>query len=162
MTQTKILPNVVKNKIIFFRPITEMDRAIEYDFLNSSNFTQSDLVKTVFYSTRENVNFIHEVYRQALILNYTTIHQIEAMRIAITIYNEWLTNNNKPPFLLEPDDIESGFQRAQKLRTDSYVGAMGNLSVKAGMQNILQVFMINTVNVFMVQTAHLDIRFTSR
>lgn len=147
------------------RATLDMNRPIEYDFLNSSSFTQSDLVRTVFYSSRENVNFVHEVYRQALLLNFTTIHQIEAMRIAITIYNEWLNSNTKAPFLLEPDEVVVPSDRQSsggKLRTDSYIGAIGNVSVKAGMQNILQVFMTNMVNVFMVQTAHLDIRFTSR
>lgn len=154
---------VAKNTHEKPRTTLDMNRPIEYDFLNSSSFSQSDLVRTVFYTSRENVNFVHEVYRQALLLNYTSIQQIEAMRIAITIYNEWLNSNTKAPFLLEPD--EAAVDRSssgQKLRTDSYMGAMGAISVKAGMQNILQVFMTNMVNVFMVQTAHMEIRFSSR
>lgn len=124
-------------------------------------------MRDVLYSSRENINFVHEVYRQAFLLNYSTIHQVEAMRTAICIYNEWLTTNSrKPPFLNEPEEeLEIGSNSKQRLRADSYSGAMlattgGNLA--AGLQNILQIFMTNTVNVFMVQTAHMDIRFTSR
>lgn len=127
-------------------------------------YTQPYLVRNVFYATRENVNFIHEIYRQAFLLNFNTKQQIEAMRIAVSIYKEWISGT-PPPFLLETDDMMTESQlKNQRLRTDSYVGAMGkdNIIVRAGLQNILQVFITNAVNVFMIQTAHLNINYLSR
>lgn len=151
---------------------------IEEDFGENSSllshlrvmgYTQPHLVRDVLYSTKDNINFVHEVYRQAFLLGFTSKSQIEAMRIAISIYKEWISGV-APPFLLEPDDVYTGERevvaqpKGQRLRADSYIGAIGkeNPSIRCGLQNVLQIFVTNAVNVFMVQTSHLNIHFQSK
>ncbi len=139
--------------------------------------TQAQIVRDVLYSTRDTINFVHEVYRQAFLLNYSSKCQIDAMRVTISIYRDWMSNST-PPFLLEPGDESNNSnpssldsagslqqqKQQQRLRTDSYLGAITqeNLLIRAGMQNVLQVFVTNAVNVFMVQTSHLTNRFSSK
>ncbi|ALC45606.1 CG5521 [Drosophila busckii] len=146
-------------------------------------YQQGLIVRDVFYVSRENINFVHEVYRQAFLLNFTSKAQIEAIRTAIAVYRDWMTGSTPPPFLLEPnDDGQSGMlhtpnsnsnaggtPRSQRLRTPSYVGAMQQqgskeqqLVLRAGMQNVLQVFVTNAANVFLVNTANLNICFPAR
>lgn len=48
------------------------------------------LVCEVLYSSRENVNFVHEVYRQAFLLNFT---HSPAIRKAIAVYKDWIQMN---------------------------------------------------------------------
>lgn len=65
-----------------------------------------------------------------------------------------------PVYVLEPpDDVareegvtEIGF-RPGRLRNDSYLGAIHkeNLLVRAGLQNLLQVFMTHAANVFLLE-----------
>lgn len=134
-------------------------------------FMQPHLIRDVLYSTRDNVNFVHEIYRQAFLLNYTSKPQISAIRTAIATYKEWMSGT-PPPFLLEPDEncgstnngSESMQPRNQRLRTDSYLGAITkeNLLIRAGLQNVLQVFVTNTANVFMIQTAHSNVVLQSK
>ncbi|EDV92808.1 probable Rho GTPase-activating protein CG5521 isoform X2 [Drosophila grimshawi] len=145
-------------------------------------YQQGLIVRDVFYVSRENINFVHEVYRQAFLLNFTSKTQIEAIRTAIAVYRDWMTGSTPPPFLLEPNDEQyspltttnatsnaGGTPRSQRLRTPSYVGAMHQggtkeqqQMVRAGMQNVLQVFVTNAANVFLVNTANLNICFNTR
>ena len=48
------------------------------------------LVREVLYGSRDNVNFVHEVYRQAFLLNFT---HSPAIRKAITVYKDWIQMN---------------------------------------------------------------------
>lgn len=138
-------------------------------------YMQPHLIRDVLYSTRDNINFVHEVYRQAFLLNYSSKSQINAIRTAIAAYKEWMSGT-PPPFLLEPDESGSNGSgsssagpemmqpRSQRLRTDSYLGAITkeNLLIRSGLQNVLQVFVTNSANVFMVQTAHSNILLQSK
>ncbi|XP_055680248.1 probable Rho GTPase-activating protein CG5521 isoform X2 [Lutzomyia longipalpis] len=134
--------------------------------LRQMGFSQAQLVRDVLYSTRETVNFVHEVYRQAFLLGYTSKAQIEAIKIAIAVYRDWMSNT-PPPFLLEPNE-DGGHgekvHRNQRLRTDSYIGAIykENLIIRAGLQNVLQVFVTHASNVFMIHTEQLNIIFQSK
>ncbi|XP_055594870.1 probable Rho GTPase-activating protein CG5521 isoform X2 [Uranotaenia lowii] len=146
--------------------------------LRHLGYTQTQLVRDVLYSSRDMINFVHEIYRQAFLMSFTSKSQIEAMRIAISVYRDWMSTIPPPPFLLEPDSSEvelqqqlnqqpqqiAGRPQNQRLRTDSYLGAMSkeNVMIRAGLQNVLQVFVTNAVNVFMVNTAHLNIHFQSK
>ncbi|XP_055546648.1 probable Rho GTPase-activating protein CG5521 isoform X2 [Wyeomyia smithii] len=144
--------------------------------LRHMGYTQTQLMRDVLYSSRETINFVHEIYRQAFLMSFTSKSQIEAMRIAISVYRDWMSTIPPPPFLLEPDSSEAslnsssgelhqgGRPSSQRLRTDSYLGAISkeNIMIRAGLQNVLQVFVTNAVNVFMVNTAHLNIHFQSK
>lgn len=134
--------------------------------LGNVKYMQPHLIRDVLYSTRDNVNFVHEVYRQAFWLNYNSKSQISAIKTAIATYKEWMSGT-PPPFLLEPEDgAGSGnvTPRSQRLRTDSYLGAITkeNLLIRGGLQNVLQTFVTNTANVFMVQTAHSSVVLQSK
>ncbi|XP_065371984.1 probable Rho GTPase-activating protein CG5521 isoform X1 [Calliphora vicina] len=150
------------------------------DHIRLHAYQQALIVRDVLYSTRENVNFIHEVYRQAFLLNFTTKAQIDAIRCSIAVYRDWMTGNTPPPFLLEPEEnVGTALQQQQqqnnanaggtpksnlRLRNPSYVGAMSkeNMGVRAGLQNILQIFVTNAANVFLVNTSNLNIYFPTK
>lgn len=142
--------------------------------LRHIGYTQGQIVRDVLYSSRDTVNFVHEVYRQAFLLNFTSKSQIDAMKVTIGMYRDWMSTSMPPPFLLEPDDSSStgssldssasGPIRPQRLRTDSYIGAITkeNLSIRSGMQNMLQIFVTNALHVFMVSTSHLNMYLPSK
>ncbi|KAL9899872.1 putative Rho GTPase-activating protein CG5521 isoform 1-T1 [Glossina fuscipes fuscipes] len=155
------------------------------DHIRLHAYQQGLIVRDVLYATRENVNFIHEVYRQGFLLNFTTRAQIDAIRTVIAVYRDWMTGNTPPPFLLEPENnLATTNQQQQqqqhqnynhsnaggtprstlRLRTASYAGAMSreNLLVRAGLQNILQTFVTNAANVFLVNTSNLNIYFPTK
>ncbi|XP_055321595.1 probable Rho GTPase-activating protein CG5521 isoform X1 [Sitodiplosis mosellana] len=157
----------ISNNRIFMN--IEDDLTDHANFMSNAKYIgymQPHLIKDVLYSTRDNINFVHEVYRQAFLLNYNTRAQIGAIRTAIATYKEWMSGT-PPPFLLEPEDNSGNHDlvpRNQRLRTDSYLGAITkeNLLIRAGSQNVLQVFVTNTANVFMVQTAHSSVVLHSK
>ncbi|XP_033162540.1 probable Rho GTPase-activating protein CG5521 isoform X1 [Drosophila mauritiana] len=144
----------------------------DVDQVRLHGYQQGLTVRDVLYVNRENINFVHEVYRQAFLLNFTSKPQIEAIRTAIAVYRDWMTGETPPPFLLEPNDDPpppsnaGGTPRSQRLRTPSYVGAIAGskdqLVLRAGRQNVLQVFVTNAANVFLVNTANLNICFPTR
>lgn len=157
----------ISNNRIFMN--IEDDLTDHANFMSNAKYIgymQPNLIRDVLYSTRDNINFVHEVYRQAFLLNYNTRAQIGAIRTAIATYKEWMSGT-PPPFLLEPEDNSGNHDsvpRNQRLRTDSYLGAITkeNLLIRAGSQNVLQVFVTNTANVFMVQTAHSSVVLHSK
>ncbi|XP_034941098.1 probable Rho GTPase-activating protein CG5521 isoform X3 [Chelonus insularis] len=141
---------------------------------HQENQTQDDgqmavmLVREVLYGSRDNVNFVHEIYRQAFLLDFT---HAGAIRKAIAVYKDWIQMNEIPPFMLEPldshkdrdnenakdtsdtDKSPSDSYRQIRLRNDSYLGAIHreNLFVRAGLQNVLQVFITQASNVFFLE-----------
>jgi hypothetical protein len=144
--------------------------------LRHIGYTQTQIVREVFYSSRDTVNFVNEVYRQAFLLNFTTRSCIDAMKTSIGTYRDWMSSQTPPPFLFENENSDgssagssldssaSSSNRTQRLRADSYIGAITkeNLSIRAGMQNVLQVFVTNAVNVFMISTSHLNMYVSSK
>lgn len=157
----------ISNNRIFMN--IEDDVTDHANFMSNAKYVgymQPHLIRDVLYATRDNINFVHEIYRQAFLLNYNTRAQIGAIRTAIATYKEWMSGT-PPAFLLEPEDNSGNHDlvpRNQRLRTDSYLGAITkeNLLVRAGSQNVLQVFVTNTANVFMVQTAHSSVVLHSK
>lgn len=141
-----------------------------YDFhlLNENPFaSNSQIVRDVLFMSRDNVNFIHEIFRQSFLLNFS---HSSAIRRVISIYRDWFQLNvtDLPPFMLEPIDpnrssgpsssefsgveVSDETARLSRIRNDSYIGAMNkeNVFARAGMQNVLQVFVTNAANVFLL------------
>ncbi|XP_020286965.1 probable Rho GTPase-activating protein CG5521 isoform X8 [Pseudomyrmex gracilis] len=130
------------------------------------------LVRDVLYGNRDNVNFVHELYRQAFLLDF---NHAGAIRKAIAVYKDWIQMNEIPPFMLEPLDghkdrdseenqkkdstemekSSSENYRQTRLRNDSYLGAIHreNLFIRAGLQNVLQVFITQASNVFFLENS---------
>lgn len=48
------------------------------------------LVREVLYGNRDNVNFVHELYRQAFLLDF---NHAGAIRKAIAVYKDWIQMN---------------------------------------------------------------------
>ena len=65
---------------------TTQDNANQED----STFTAMTLVREALYGSRDNVNFIHEMYRQAFLLDFT---HAGAIRKAIGAYKDWIQMN---------------------------------------------------------------------
>lgn len=121
----------------------------------------NQIVHDVLCSSRDNINFIHEIYRQAFLLNFN--HAV-AIRKTIAVYKDLIQMNlpELPIYMLEPsedsprlsDEQQDGF-RPGRLRNDSYLGAIHkeNLLVRAGSQNLYQIFMTHAANVFLLEVS---------
>ncbi|XP_047736141.1 ral GTPase-activating protein subunit alpha-1 [Hyalella azteca] len=121
---------------------------------------EARLVREVLFSTRSNVNFIHELFRQALCLSF---RYSEAIKTVILCYRDWIQmTGDVPIFLLEPSECDSeelespGSQTdgGRRGRSDSYLVAINrDNNVRAGLQNVLQVFVTSAANVFLLQVS---------
>ncbi|XP_066154941.1 probable Rho GTPase-activating protein CG5521 isoform X2 [Euwallacea fornicatus] len=115
------------------------------------------IVRDVLCSTRDNVNFVHEIFRQAFLLNFS---HVVAIRKIILVYKDLIQGNVElPPYALDPpDEISKNLHPDPdgvrgRLRNDSYLGAIHkeNLLVRAGIQNLYQLFMTHAANVFLLE-----------
>lgn len=165
------------------------DEASEYASLlvnlRYMGYSQAQLVQDVLFATRDTVNFVAEVYRQAFLLGFATRDQIAATRTVTLVIKEWINMEKRvhPPFFMDPtiapaeastvppapasghllqlaDQSPSAARPAQRLRTDSYLGAISrdNPLVPAGIQYVLQTLVTNAANVFMVKTEYLSLQ----
>ncbi|XP_060736569.1 ral GTPase-activating protein subunit alpha-1 isoform X4 [Tachysurus vachellii] len=129
--------------------------------MDGENLSAIEVVKNVLYSSRTNVNFIIEVFRQAFLL---PMCEAAAMRKVVRVYQEWISQEEKPPFMAEPEEDEHyidphdlvlghGAENHHKERVmkDS---EMLEYCVHAGLQATLQVFVINSSNVFLLEPAN--------
>ncbi|XP_022817370.1 probable Rho GTPase-activating protein CG5521 isoform X1 [Spodoptera litura] len=109
-------------------------------------------------SSREHVDFTIEVLRQAFLLPFS---HAAAVRRVIALYKDWIQMNvaEMPPFLMENTFEQQGAGEPaippRRLRNDSYLGAVGrdNIMVRAGLQNVLQIFMTQAANVFLASAS---------
>ncbi|ENN71988.1 hypothetical protein YQE_11279, partial [Dendroctonus ponderosae] len=117
----------------------------------------NQIVRDVLCSTRDNVNFSHEIFRQAFLLNFS---HVIAIRKIILVYKDLIQSNlaELPIYALEPpDEMAKNHHdpdgRSGRLRNDSYLGAIQqeNLLVRAGLQNLYQLFMTHAANVFLLE-----------
>uniref|UniRef100_A0A8C6PS10 Ral GTPase activating protein catalytic subunit alpha 2 n=1 Tax=Nothobranchius furzeri TaxID=105023 RepID=A0A8C6PS10_NOTFU len=140
-----------------------------------------DMVHSILLSTRENVNFVNEVFHQAFLLPSC---EASATRKVIKVYRTWILQEN-PVFMTEPEkttqedevddisvlafligsvfpkELEShGHKRSSSWgRTYSFSSAINrgfltedeNKDIKAGTQPTLQVFLTNSSNVFLLE-----------
>uniref|UniRef100_A0A3B3X6W0 Rap-GAP domain-containing protein n=1 Tax=Poecilia mexicana TaxID=48701 RepID=A0A3B3X6W0_9TELE len=130
-----------------------------------------DMVHCILLSTRDNVNFVNEVFHQAFLLPAC---EASATRKVIKVYRKWILQE-KPIFMTEPDpttqedEVDKNSKRAFEShghkrssswgRTYSFSSAINrgflteeqNRDVKAGMQPTLQVFLTNSSNVFLLE-----------
>uniref|UniRef100_A0A3B4XME7 Ral GTPase activating protein catalytic subunit alpha 2 n=1 Tax=Seriola lalandi dorsalis TaxID=1841481 RepID=A0A3B4XME7_SERLL len=140
-----------------------------------------DMVHAILLSTRDNVNFVNEVFHQAFLLPSC---EASATRKVIKVYRKWILQE-KPSFMTEPDttaqedevddsseqilSTETNSMHAQEShghrrssswgRTYSFSSAISrgflteeqNRDIKAGIQPTLQVFLTNSSNVFLLE-----------
>ncbi|XP_059376849.1 ral GTPase-activating protein subunit alpha-2 isoform X3 [Carassius carassius] len=139
-----------------------------------------DMVQSILLSTRDNVNFVNEVFHQAFLLPAC---EASATRKVIKVYRKWILQE-KPNFMAEPETTSQeedgeeehlisetdtahvqvlethGHKRSSSWgRTYSFSSAISrgclteeqNQNVKAGVQPTLQVFLTNSANVFLLE-----------
>ncbi|XP_034163966.2 ral GTPase-activating protein subunit alpha-1 isoform X5 [Pangasianodon hypophthalmus] len=129
--------------------------------MDGENLSAVEVVKNVLYSSRTNVNFITEIFRQAFLL---PMCEAAAMRKVVRVYQEWISQEEKPPFMAEPEEDERYLDpqdpvpgpgpenhHEERVMKDS---EMLEYSVHAGVQATLQVFIINSSNVFLLEPAN--------
>uniref|UniRef100_A0A671MLV4 Rap-GAP domain-containing protein n=1 Tax=Sinocyclocheilus anshuiensis TaxID=1608454 RepID=A0A671MLV4_9TELE len=138
--------------------------------------TVYDMVQSILLSTRDNVNFINEVFHQAFLLPAC---EASATCKVIKVYRKWFLQE-KPNFMAEPETTsqeEDGEEEHLVSETDSALETHGhkrssswgrtysfssaisrgclteeqNQDVKAGIQPTLQVFLTNSANVFLLE-----------
>ncbi|XP_035686818.1 ral GTPase-activating protein subunit alpha-1-like [Branchiostoma floridae] len=66
-----------------------------------SELSDSDMVKSILFSSRRNVDFVHEMLRQGMLLPFT---QTSAVRKVIKVYQDWIQQDH-PVFMEEPDQF---------------------------------------------------------
>ncbi|KAI3367931.1 hypothetical protein L3Q82_026760 [Scortum barcoo] len=135
--------------------------------MDEEQLTDMEVVRRVLTSTRTNVNFITEIFRQAFLL---PMCEAAAMRKVVRVYQEWISMEDRPVFMKEPEEgpypiatagsQDSGSQLGDK--EDEGMNKMADselleYSVHAGVQTTLQVFITHSSNVFLLEPAN-DIR----
>uniref|UniRef100_A0A8C7SQS6 Ral GTPase activating protein catalytic subunit alpha 2 n=1 Tax=Oncorhynchus mykiss TaxID=8022 RepID=A0A8C7SQS6_ONCMY len=90
-----------------------------------------DMVHGILLSTRDNINFVNEVFHQAFLLPSC---ETSATRKVIKVYRKWILQE-KPGFMTEPEKSRQAENR----------------DIKAGIQPTLQVFLTNSANVFLLE-----------
>ncbi|XP_077095152.1 ral GTPase-activating protein subunit alpha-1 isoform X6 [Siphateles boraxobius] len=147
--------------------------------MDEEHLTDIEVVRRVLCSSRTNVNFITEIFRQAFLL---PMCESAAMRKVVRVYQEWISLQDKPVFMREPEEdrftgqLDSAHeQRTVKEEEDigltvsvhnqnpNWSRSSGNKSsdsevleynVHAGVQATLQVFITNSSNVFLLEAAN--------
>uniref|UniRef100_A0A8C9W2G0 Ral GTPase activating protein catalytic subunit alpha 2 n=1 Tax=Scleropages formosus TaxID=113540 RepID=A0A8C9W2G0_SCLFO len=136
-----------------------------------------DMVHCILLSTRDNVNFVNEVFHQAFLLPSC---EASTIRKVIKVYRKWILQE-KPIFMVEPEkssqeeeaddeseqlSTETDSRHVQRSsswgRTYSFSSAISrgcltaepNCNVKAGIQHTLQVFLTNSANVFLLEPCY--------
>uniref|UniRef100_A0A7N6BTZ0 Rap-GAP domain-containing protein n=1 Tax=Anabas testudineus TaxID=64144 RepID=A0A7N6BTZ0_ANATE len=99
-----------------------------------------DMVQNILLSTRDNVNFVNEVFHQAFLLPSC---EASATRKVIKVYRKWILQE-RPSFMTEPDrttqEDEVDDSSEQMLRTETI--------------SWCSVFLTNSSNVFLLEPCH--------
>ncbi|KAM4624859.1 ral GTPase-activating protein subunit alpha-1 [Polymixia lowei] len=132
--------------------------------MDEEQLTDMEVVRRVLTSTRTNVNFITEIFRQAFLL---PMCEAAAMRKVVRVYQEWISMEDKPVFMKEPEEGPYPIVTANSLDTGSQHGdkeeegmnkvidsELLEYSVHAGVQTTLQVFITHSSNVFLLEPAN--------
>ncbi|XP_073725307.1 ral GTPase-activating protein subunit alpha-1 isoform X10 [Misgurnus anguillicaudatus] len=144
--------------------------------MDEEHLTDIEVVRRVLCSSRTNVNFITEIFRQAFLL---PMCEAAAMRKVVRVYQEWISQQDKPVFMREPeedrfsDQLDSVHERGADdekedmglpvsvhnrnsnwCRSKSSDTDMLEYNVHAGVQATLQVFVTNSSNVFLLESAN--------
>ncbi|KAL0969703.1 hypothetical protein UPYG_G00231130 [Umbra pygmaea] len=132
--------------------------------LDEEHLTDMEVVRRVLCSSRTNVNFITEVFRQAFLL---PMCEAAAMRKVVRVHQEWISQEDKPVFMREPEDgrffpTDGGVDLEPISQPDPEEEGGNKMSEKeqleysvhAGVQATLQVFVTNSANVFLLEPAN--------
>ncbi|XP_050933960.1 ral GTPase-activating protein subunit alpha-1 isoform X7 [Lates calcarifer] len=132
--------------------------------MDEEQLTDMEVVRRVLTSSRTNVNFITEIFRQAFLL---PMCEAAAMRKVVRVYQEWISMEDKPVFMKEPEEGPYPIATSSSLDSGSQLGdkedegmnkvidsELLEYSVHAGVQTTLQVFITHSSNVFLLEPAN--------
>ncbi|XP_071327332.1 ral GTPase-activating protein subunit alpha-1 isoform X5 [Trachinotus anak] len=132
--------------------------------MDEEQLTDMEVVRRVLTSSRTNVNFITEIFRQAFLL---PMCEAAAMRKVVRVYQEWISMEDKPVFMKEPEEGPYPIATGGSLDSGSQLGdkedegmnkvidsELLEYSVHAGVQTTLQVFITHSSNVFLLEPAN--------
>ncbi|XP_061700796.1 ral GTPase-activating protein subunit alpha-1 isoform X5 [Syngnathoides biaculeatus] len=133
--------------------------------MDEEQLTDMEVVRRVLTTSRTSINFITEIFRQAFLL---PLCEAAAMRKVVRVYQEWISMEDKPVFMKEPEEGPYPIASASSMDTASDKDDEGinkmidsellEYSVHAGVQTTLQVFITHSSNVFLMEPAN-DIKF---
>ncbi|XP_075963623.1 ral GTPase-activating protein subunit alpha-1 isoform X3 [Anarhichas minor] len=126
--------------------------------MDEEQLTDMEVVRRVLTSSRTNVNFITEIFRQAFLL---PMCEAAAMRKVVRVYQEWISMEDRPVFMKEPEEgpypttssLDSGSQLGDK-DDEAVDSELLEYSVHAGVQTTLQLFITHSSNVFLLEPAN--------
>uniref|UniRef100_A0A673C259 Ral GTPase activating protein, alpha subunit 1 (catalytic) n=1 Tax=Sphaeramia orbicularis TaxID=375764 RepID=A0A673C259_9TELE len=87
--------------------------------MDEEQLTDMEVVRRVLTCSRTNVNFITEIFRQAFLL---PMCEAAAMRKVVRVYQEWISMEDKPVFMKEPEEGPYPIATANSLDTGSQLG----------------------------------------
>ncbi|KAM7376666.1 hypothetical protein PAMP_006383 [Pampus punctatissimus] len=108
--------------------------------MDEEQLTDMEVVRRVLTSSRTNVNFITEIFRQAFLL---PMCEAAAMRKVVRVYQEWISMEDKPVFMKEPEEGPYPIATAGSVDTGSQHGDKDD-----------EVFITHSSNVFLLEPAN--------
>nr|XP_057946979.1 ral GTPase-activating protein subunit alpha-1 isoform X3 [Doryrhamphus excisus] len=133
--------------------------------MDEEQLTDMEVVRRVLTSSRTSINFITEIFRQAFLL---PMCEAAAMRKVVRVYQEWISMEDKPVFMKEPEEgsyptatascMDTGSDKDDEGMNKMIDSELLEYSVHAGVQTTLQVFITHSSNVFLLEPAN-DIKF---
>uniref|UniRef100_A0A8C1GEW4 Ral GTPase activating protein, alpha subunit 1 (catalytic) n=1 Tax=Cyprinus carpio TaxID=7962 RepID=A0A8C1GEW4_CYPCA len=120
--------------------------------MDEEHLTDIEVVRRVLCSSRTNVNFITEIFRQAFLL---PMCEAAAMRKVVRVYQEWISLQDKPVFMREPEEdrFTGQLDSTHEQRSDKEEETP-SVSVHHYSLFFLQVFITNSSNVFLLEAAN--------
>ncbi|XP_023208875.1 ral GTPase-activating protein subunit alpha-1 isoform X5 [Xiphophorus maculatus] len=132
--------------------------------MDEEQLTDMEVVRRVLTNSRTNVNFIIEIFRQGFLL---PMCEAAVMRKVVRVYQEWISMEDKPVFMKEPEEGPYPIPAASSLDAGSQLGdkeaekinkeidsELLEYSIHAGGQTTLQVFITHSANVFLLEPAN--------
>uniref|UniRef100_A0A665WFM1 Ral GTPase activating protein, alpha subunit 1 (catalytic) n=1 Tax=Echeneis naucrates TaxID=173247 RepID=A0A665WFM1_ECHNA len=134
--------------------------------MDEEQLTDMEVVRRVLTCSRTNVNFITEIFRQAFLL---PMCEAAAMRKVVRVYQEWISMEDKPVFMKEPEEgpypiatggsMDSGSQLGDKedeelSSTIQWKNAKGSFLTSDLLSACVQVFITHSANVFLLEPAN--------
>ncbi|PWA16463.1 hypothetical protein CCH79_00004735 [Gambusia affinis] len=87
--------------------------------MDEEQLTDMEVVRRVLTNSRTNVNFIIEIFRQGFLL---PMSEAAAMRKVVRVYQEWISMEDKPVFMKEPEEGPYPIPAASSLDAGSQQG----------------------------------------
>uniref|UniRef100_A0A8C2XR54 Ral GTPase activating protein catalytic subunit alpha 1 n=1 Tax=Cyclopterus lumpus TaxID=8103 RepID=A0A8C2XR54_CYCLU len=134
--------------------------------MDEEQLTDMEVVRRVLTSSRTNVNFITEIFRQAFLL---PMCEAAAMRKVVRVYQEWIAMEDRPVFMKEPEEgpypttssLDSGSQLGDKedeVRNNLTITNLWNHFTSRSLVCVppptLQLFITHSSNVFLLEPAN--------